>query len=188
MPKRKKQAVTAQPAEGDERSFTTAEALAFLTGTLIIFFLGLGTTSYVARSVCWRLKTKWFYQEGQCRVVKAEVARAETSWIVDVQHRVEVNGRQYQPRTNTEEETPEAYSPEEAEKLRARYEVGRLYPCWYNAADPEAYSVLLHDGLHPWEPLKWLWKPPLLALPGVLMCRWAWRRSKNRRTRADAGG
>jgi hypothetical protein len=183
MAKRRKKASESPPAQGDGGSFTTPEALAFLTGTLIIFFLGLGTTAYVVKSVCWRLKTGWFYREGQCRVVKAEVVRAESAWLVDVQHRVEVDGRQYRPTTNTEEETPEAFSPEDAEKLLARYEVGQLYPCWYNAADPDAYSVLLRDGLHPWEPLTRLWRPPLLALPGVLLCWWAWRRLRKRRTR-----
>ena len=171
---------TKNPVPGHD---STPEAVALLTGTLLIFFLGFGTTADVVRSVCWRLKTKGRYQEGQCRVVKAEVVRAETDWLVDVQHRVEVDGRQYKPTTNTEEETPEAYSPEDAEKLLARYEVGLLYPCWYDAANPDAYSVLLRDGLHPWAPLVRLWRAPLLALPGILLCWWARRRSRKRRTR-----
>src|SRR5262245_15722837 len=123
MRKRKKKAAKS-PTPDLVGAFTTVEALAFLTGTLIIFFLGFGTAAYVVQSVVWRFKTGWMYQEGKCRVVKAEVARSESVWIVDVQHRVEVDGKQYRPTTHTEEETPEAPTREEAEKLLARYEVG----------------------------------------------------------------
>jgi hypothetical protein len=116
--------------------------------------------------------------------VKAGVTRSETAWLVEVEHRVEANGRQYRPTTHTEEETPFAYTREEAERLAGLYEVGQLYPCRYKAADPDGYSVLLRDGLHPWEPLGRLWRSPLLASPGILLCWWALRRRGARRTGA----
>jgi hypothetical protein len=165
----------------EESSFQTWEALLFLLGALIIFFLGAGTAASVLQSVCWRLLTQCRYQEGRCRVVKATVAPMDGSWVVDVEHRVEIDGRQYRPTTNTEEERPNAATREEAEQLLRHYQVGQLYPCWYDAADPNAHSVLLRDGLHPWEPLTLLWRSPLLAAPGFLLCAWTWHRLRARR-------
>jgi hypothetical protein len=177
-----KRAATPQAPNGDS-FFATSELLLFTSGILIIFFLGFGTAAYAIRSTCWRLKTGWLYQEGQCRVVKADIGQREGVWIVDVEHRVEVGGRQYRRTTNTEEETPEAYTHEDAEKLLGRYEVGNLYPCWYKASDPDGYSVLLRDGLHPWEPLTRIWRSPVLAAPGIVMCWWSLRRARRRNSR-----
>jgi hypothetical protein len=184
MAKKGPRAAKTPPGGEGTTSSGAGDPVLFSIGALIIFFLGFGTAADVFRSVGWRLKTKWLYQEGQCRVVKTEVTRAETAWIVEVEHRVEANGRLYRPTTNTEEETPYAYTREEAQRLAAFYEVGRLYPCRYKAADPDAYSVLLRDGLHPWEPLGRLWLSPLLASPGIFLCWWALRRRGVRRTRA----
>jgi hypothetical protein len=163
-----------------EASFQTWEAVLFLLGVLIIFF-AFGTVASTLQSVCWRLKTQWYYQEGHCRVVNATVERMDGNWVVDVEHRVEIEGRQYRPTTNTEEERPSASTKEEAEQLLRRYQVGQLYPCWYDAADPNRHSVLLRDGLNPWEPLTFLWLSPLLASPGILLCAWTWRRLRARR-------
>ncbi len=184
MAKKRAKAGKTRPGGKGNAPPGTGDPLLISIGALIIFFLGFGTAADVLRSVCWRLKTKWLYEEGQCRVVKAEVTRAETAWLVEVEHRVELNGRQYRPTTNTEEETPYAYTREEAQRLAESYAVGQLYPCRYKAADPDAYSVLLRDGLHPWEPLGRLWLSPPAASPGILLCWWALRRRGARRTRA----
>ena len=171
-------------AKNGDTSFRTGEAVAFLLGILIIMFLGVGTAVDAVRSVCWTLKTKWLYQEGECRVVKADVALMDGIYVVDVEHRVEIDGRQIQTHhTNTEEERPLASTRDAAEELLKRYEVGKLYPCWYDAANPDAHSVLLRDGLHPWEPLGRLWRSLLLASPGILLCWWTMRWLRARTSR-----
>jgi hypothetical protein len=170
-----------RPPNGEAASCRTWEAALFLLGALLILFLGVGTAAHALRSVCWRLKTRWLYQQGQCRVVKAEVTLMDGSYVVEVEHQVEADGRPYRRTTNTEEERPEAGTRGEAEELLKGYQVGQLYPCWYDAADPDAHSVLLRDGLHPWEPLGRLWRSPLLASPGILLCGWLWWRRRARR-------
>jgi hypothetical protein len=169
-----------RPRRGAEESFHTWEAVLFLMGIALILFLGVGTAVHALGSVCWRLKTGWLYQEGRCRVVAAQVALMDGSYVVEVEHQVEIDGRHYRRTTNTEEEQPEAGTRAEAEELLKRYEVGQLYPCWYDAADPDAHSVLLRDGLHAWEPLGRLWRSALLAAPELLLCWWLWRRRVRR--------
>lgn len=152
--------------------FTLGEAISSIFGALIIFFLGFGTAASTLQSVAWRLNIQRNYEESQCRITKAAVIKSveDGPYAVDVEHQLEVNGTVYPPTTWTEEERPHAPTQQEAEAMLARYPVGEHCPCWYNKANPEHNSVLLRDGLRPWEPLGYLWRSVALSIPGLLLC------------------
>jgi hypothetical protein len=183
MPSRSRKPESESEAENPSSTITTGELLAFLLGALFVFFLGFGTVASTLQSVAWRLRIQRDFREGQCRVVRAKVVEdaEDGPYALDIEHRVEVDGKVYGPTTWTEEERPHANSRAEAEALLTRYKVGELYPCWYDPANPDHNSVLLHGGLHPWQPLRYLWRSVVFSIPGLLLCLWPLHRLRARR-------
>jgi len=155
------------------------EAVLFFAG-LILVPLAFCLLCQLAESMFWRLKLKYHYTEGRARVEKVEVLPYETEFRVEVTHRL-VNGKErHETSLNTEEEPPTRRTAAEAEALGSQYQVGQLYPCWYLPDEPDYYSVLLKDGLDMWWPVRAVWIPLLIGIPGWFGCRWSWRRWKKR--------
>jgi hypothetical protein len=144
----------------------------FLVGLLIGLF-GLFALSGPIRSFIWEMKVQCLYTEGKCRVLSSRIGRAGDGGGIPalyVTHQVEVDGKTYPPNENTEEFPPTANSVEALAPYQARYADGSVHPCWYDAADPARYSVLVHEGLHPWRTLAYGAIPlPILGLSGLMM-------------------
>ena len=150
----------------------------FLVG-LFIGLIGLFAVSGPIRSFIWELKVQCLYTEGKCRVVSSRIGNAGDIGVFElyVKHQVEVDGVIYPPIENTEEFTPTASSAEGLAVYRTRYADGSMHPCWYDVSDPRLYSVLVHNGLHPWKTLAYgAFALPLLGLSWLMM-RWAGRLS-----------
>ena len=125
----------------------------FWLGWLLVA-CGLIAACASVQTLTWELQTLWRYTEGQCRIVSAEVVRADRMYRLKVLHQVEIDGRRYRTTENTEQDTPKYNTLEEAQaRLERSYPVGSLQPCWYDAADPNRHSVLVTEGIRP---LKWL--------------------------------
>jgi len=167
---------TEESGDNETEPFTTPEALAFLLSALLIFFFGLGLFFSIANSFAWRMKLKWFQEEGVARVLKTEVLHRENAYDIEITHQLERGGRKFQPKVNAEETQPSAPSLAEAEAIRATYRVGQLYPCWFTPDNPDYNNVLLRDGLQLWWPLTRLWLPFAFSVPPFFLCRWLWRR------------
>jgi hypothetical protein len=160
---------------------------AFVVGLMINVF-AVFLMSGSLRSFLWEMKTQCFYTEGKCRVVSSRIGRGPdtgdtpgTLPALYVTHQLEVDGKVYPPNENTEELALTANTEEELAPYRARYADGSVHPCWYDASDPGRYSVLVHEGLHPWKTLSYGAIPlPLLGL-GCLMMWWAGRSDTKQR-------
>lgn len=102
------------------------------------------------RTLQWELMTLWRYTAGTCRIVSSRVVAADGHYRLEVRHQVELDGRIYQSRENTEQDAPTYNDRAEAEARLARsYPVDSIQPCWYDAADPDRHSVLVTEGIYP---------------------------------------
>ena len=76
-------------------------------------------------------------------MVAADIVRVANSFELRIAHQVEINGRAFGRSENTEQDTPTYNSHAEAEKSLAKYAIGSVHPCWYDAQDPARSSVLV---------------------------------------------
>ena len=97
------------------------------------------------RSVTWTVWIAARYTEGRGRVVSSGV-EGNYPHLLIVRH--EVEGQPGRGSNNTEMDTPEYYDRTQAEERLAKcYPVGAEMPCYYDANDPNGYSVLVYKGL-----------------------------------------
>src|SRR5262249_39029804 len=108
----------------------------FWLGWLLIA-CGLIASCPSLQTLTWELQTLWRYTEAHCRIISAEVVRADGRYRLKVLHQVEIVGRRYRTTENTEQDTPTYNTLEEAQdRLGRSYPIGSLQPCWDDAAHP----------------------------------------------------
>lgn len=124
------------------------------------------------RTLQWELMTLWRYTEGKCRIVSARVIEADGNYRLEVRHQVEIDGRAYQSRENTEQDAPTYNDRAEAEARLARsYPLDSIQPCWYDAADPDRHSVLVTEGITPLRSVSIFGISLLMTVVGAWMIR-----------------
>lgn len=134
------------PADKAKRSSPGSPVLLWLGWPLLLCgVIGLAAS---LRTVFWELKTLALYTEGRCQVVSAQAVYGDGTYWLEVKHVVQIPGQTYRSNTNTEQDAPTYNTQEEAQERLTRYAVGSTHPCWYDAANPERYSVLVLDGIH----------------------------------------
>ena len=164
------------PANSEPR---TTEIVSFLVG-VIILMLGLGLLGQEINAVLWRFKAKLYYMEGVARVEKTEIIPREGVFELEVTYHLERSGRNGRSTTWIDRDDPWLPSRDLAEKRQARFQVGRLYPCWYRPDNPVDFNELAPDGLQLDGAVKRLGIPLIVLAAGWAFCRWPWRRWKAR--------
>ena len=106
--------------------------------------LGLAATT---QSLAWQLQTKLLYKKGHCRVIAAEILPVEHHFELRVAHQVEIDDLAFGRSEALEQFTPSYNSRNEAEESLAKYRIGSMHTCWYDAKEPGRYSVLVDQSM-----------------------------------------
>jgi len=149
----------------------------FLAG-IFLFMHGLGFLGTELHRIAWRVKARFWYQQGVARVEKNEIYYRDGAYELETTYHVELDGKIGKSTARLDSDGSSSPTSEEAEAQPRRLPVGSLQPCWYWPQDPENYHVLAPQGLRLGAAWVRLLVPAVLMLVAWELTRWSYRKLK----------
>lgn len=153
-------------------------ATAALLGGILVFMLGLGLLGSEFKHLAWRLKARFWYQQGVARIEKTDILFREGAYELETTFRLEWGGQIGKSTAHLDPDDPSTVTKEASAQRAARTPIGSLQPCWYWPPDPENYNVLAPQGLGLGAAWVRLLIPAVVLLVAWEIAGWGWRRVK----------
>src|SRR4051794_23896647 len=168
--------------ESPSRSATrgpSGRAVAGLLAGILLFMLGLGLLGTEIHRIGWRVKARFWCQQGRARIEKTEILFREGAYELETTFHLEWDGKVGKSTARLDPDDSSTPTRQESEARAQRVPAGSLQPCWYWPPDPENNNILAPDGLRLGAAWGRLWIPALVLLIGWELSRWSRRRLKH---------